>query len=484
MAGPHDSLVWTGSYTICQQCHLDKYNEVFGSAHYQWQGDALNIVNGPTKQGKIAGSMNAYCINILGNFGACGSCHIGLGVMPSTSLTQSQLDNIDCFLCHHKDYKRVKNTTTGLFEPAPGVDMNTIVKTVHRPVRANCLQCHAKAGGGDGVKRSLTLAHASTGDRNYDVHMATTGGNLVCQQCHNFTNHRVAGRGSELRPTDSTTVIGCSTSTCHPTKLSSTGHSTSAINRHVARVACQTCHIPVYAKNASDTTATEATETHRDWRVSEWNATLNRYEPSHVMANNLKPVYRFFNRTSWVYNMKDPVVYDSKTSAYQVSRPIGAINDSSTATKLYPFKYKTANQPITTGLSTNVLIALSTKDYFATGIYDTAVKAGLTNMGYSSTTPYTTIVTDEYQMLNHQVAPKANALACSQCHPNATATQVKLITDLGYGLKASTKVVCTQCHREKKIPSYDRMHDNHVQSRKYKCSWCHTFDRPERTDLI
>lgn len=483
-AGPHDNLTWTGSYTICQQCHLDKYNEVFGSVHYQWQGDAPNIVNNTSRHGKINTSMNAYCINILGNFGTCGSCHIGLGLMPSTTSSQTQLNNIDCFLCHHKDYKRVKNATTGLYEPAPGVDMNTIVKTVHRPVRSNCLQCHARAGGGDGVKRSLTLAHGITGDRNYDVHMATTGANLACQSCHKFTNHRVAGRGSELRPTDSTVTISCSTSTCHPTKTTSTGHKTAAVNKHVNRVACQTCHIPVYAKNASDTTADESTEIHRDWRTSVWNSTLNRYEPSHTKANNLKPVYRFFNRTSWVNNMNDPAVYDSKTAAYQVSRPIGSINDLSTNTKLYPFKYKTSNQPITSGLSTNVLIALSTKDYFATGNYDTAVRAGLTNMGYSSATSYTTIVTDEFQMLNHQVSPKANALTCSSCHPNSTATQMKLITDLGYGLKAAKTTVCTQCHRDKKIPSYDRMHANHVDNRKIKCSKCHTFDRPERTDLV
>lgn len=484
-AGPHDTLTWTGDYGICKGCHLDKYQEVFYSVHYQWKGNATDIINGPSVQGKIAGSMNAYCINILGNFTACGSCHIGRGNMPSSTYSDSELNNIDCFICHHKDYKRVRNATTGLFEPAPGVDMNTIVKTVHRPVRANCLQCHAKAGGGDGVKRTLTMAHASTTDKNYDVHMATTGANLQCQNCHLFTNHRVAGRGSELRARDRSEQVTCANSSCHSNKLTSTGHKTTKIDSHRFRVACQTCHIPVIAKNAADTAANEATEIQRDWRTSEWNATLNRYEPSHVMANNVTPRYSWFNGKSWVYNLGDPAVYDSKTGAYQISRPQGSVLDTNPLNKIYPFKYKTSYQPITTKLSPNVLIALSTKDYFATGNYAAAVQAGLVNMGLSSTTAYTTVLADEYQMVNHQVSPVAyKVVACAECHPNSKATRMKLVTDFGYGLKADAKVVCTQCHGLRKVPAYDRMHKNHVDNRKIKCSRCHNFDRPERTDLV
>ena len=109
------------------------------------------------------------------------------------------------------------------------------------------------------------MAHASTADRNFDVHMATTGADLLCQDCHAASNHRIAGRGSDLRTTDLDAPMNCSTAECHPNKASSRGHRTQAVNRHVARVACQTCHIPTYARNASDTAATEATEMYRDW---------------------------------------------------------------------------------------------------------------------------------------------------------------------------------------------------------------------------
>lgn len=139
---------------------------------------------------------------------------------------------------------------------------------------------------------------------------------------------------------------------------------------------------------------------------------------------------------------------------------------------------------MTQGLPNNILIALSTKDYFATGDYDGAVKAGLKNMELPLATSYTTVLPDEYQMLNHQVAPKEMALMCHHCHPNAKATQMKLVADLGDHLKAKKSTDCTQCHSDQKMVAYERMHHIHVESHKFKCSHCHIFGRPERTELI
>ena len=52
-------------------------------------------------------------------------------------------------------------------------------------------------------------------------------------QRHTFTGHRVAGRGSDLRPEDSTVEATCYTSACHATKNSLTGgHATSGVSHH------------------------------------------------------------------------------------------------------------------------------------------------------------------------------------------------------------------------------------------------------------
>jgi nitrate reductase cytochrome c-type subunit len=449
-----------------------------GASHYQWQGQALYTVNGPAVQGKLNTALNSYCISILGNWNACGSCHVGLGAKPEATATSSQLQNIDCLICHQKDYKRKKDTT-GVFVPDTvnmSVTMDQAVQTVHKPVRANCVQCHAKGGGGDNNKRGdMALAHATTTDRDFDVHMSSTGANLTCQQCHTTQNHRIAGRGSDLRQTDLDVQVNCSTATCHTNKMTSAGHATADINHHVNRVACQTCHIKTFSRNAADTTANESTEVYRDWTTPEWVSALNRWEPLITRGSDQKPLYTFWNGTSWNYSLKETVRFEAATGTYPTSRPEGDINN--TGSMLYPFKYKKALQPIADSLG--MLVALDTSVYFASGNYDNAVKAGLANMGYPSTTLYRNVDTDTYQLITHEVMPKGNALTCTQCH-SSTATQMNL-KGMGYAMKGTQSTTCTQCHGNEDMPSYTSLHNKHVTDKKYDCSWCHSFSRPERS---
>ncbi|QWV95164.1 chitobiase/beta-hexosaminidase C-terminal domain-containing protein [Geomonas oryzisoli] len=485
----HSSLTWTG-YAMCSSCHSSQAQAMYQSVHYQWKGSAAEMTTGPATQGKMdavdgSSALNAYCINIQGNWGPCGACHAGTGAKPVATGNPSaaQLASIDCLMCHadatNAPYSRVRNATTGLFEPAAGLDMNLVVQKAGKPTRKNCLGCHAKAGGGDAVKRGdIALASGTTSDVLYDTHMAMgNGGNIQCQGCHTYTSHRVAGRGTDLRPEDSTVELSCATSLCHSTKTSlTTGHSTYDTSHHVGRVACQACHLPKYAKNANDTASTEATETHRNWQVGEWNATLNRYEPMPTKANDLLPKYAFWNGNSWGNNAFDAAVLDAATGAYKISRPVGAINDP-VGTKLFPFKYKTSSQALANGK----LVTLSTATFFATGNYDQAVKDGLVYMGLPSTTPYTTVTTDELQLLNHQIPPATgNVLACADCH--GTTTRVNLPA-LGYALKAAESVVCVQCHAQRSNKGWSSIHSGHVGSRMIDCSMCHNFSRATERNL-
>ncbi|MDJ0815872.1 MAG: MopE-related protein [Desulfobacterales bacterium] len=475
-AAAHSSLNWDGSPGICLTCHLDQAEDVYASTHYQWQGETPYMTHGPQLQGKIAGAVNSYCINILGNWSTCGNCHVGLGVQPQATdfPSQAQLENIDCLICHQIEYRRKK--VAGIFVPDAAnmaITLNEAVQTVHRPTRANCLQCHAKAGGGDAVKRGdLALASAATADLRYDIHMAVSGGNLNCQDCHAVRQHRFAGKGSDIRPTDLDIQIACSA--CHTHKATGRGHSSSAVNRHVARVACQTCHIPYYSKDADDSTASEATETHRTWLST--SSAAAPFHPDSTRARNLVPKYRFWNRYSENYLLGDIARLDSATGAYPTSRPEGFVDDESPASKLYPFKYKTAEQPILD--ATGQLIALDTNVYFATGDPDSATSAGLVNMGYSGNEAYNWIITDTFQLLNHQISPESEALSCSDCHGNSARMDLK--GELGYHLKASQSQVCSQCHGKEERKDFKDLHEEHVEEERYDCSHCHTFSRPER----
>jgi hypothetical protein len=479
----HAGITWTG-YNVCISCHTSQAQAMYQSVHYQWKGSAAEMTTGPATQGKMdatdgSSALNAYCINIQGNWGPCGACHAGTGAKPVATANPSaaQLASIDCLICHNDTvnapYSRVRNATTGLFEPAAGLNMDLVAqKSNIKPIRKNCLGCHAKAGGGDAVKRGdIALASGTTSDVLYDTHMAMgNGGNIQCQGCHTFTAHRVAGRGTDIRPQDSTVQMSCSTAACHSTKSSITsGHSTTAVNTHVTRVACQTCHINKYAKNANDTAATEATEMHRDWQHNEWNATLNRYEPLPTKANDQIPKYAFWNGKSWGNNSFDAAVIDPTTGAYKISRPVGTITDP-VGTKLFPFKYKTATQALAGGK----IVDLSTATFFATGNYNQAVLDGMAYMGISG--GYTTVTTDELQLLNHQVPTAVgNVLTCANCHESTTYMNLKT---MGYALKGPTATVCAQCHRAKTPGDYTRIH-SHI-AKGYDCSLCHNFSRPER----
>jgi hypothetical protein len=240
------------------------------------------------------------------------------------------------------------------------------------------------------------------------------------------------------------------------------------VNDHVARVACQTCHIPIYAK--------VATETHRDW-TSHKDGIEGPGHPYTQKMADLMPVYRFWNRMSDNALLGDDASPTFNNGAYSTSTPIGNVTDG----KLYPFKYKTALQPMTTD---NRLIALDTHEYLkGSGNIDTAIQKGLIamgemGMGYTANTPYEWVLTDTCGLLNHGVNPSSQALQCADCHGRID--RIDLQGDPGYQLKADEASVCSQCHSRKSNRGFTSVHSRHVDSKNLSCNNCHTFDRPER----
>jgi hypothetical protein len=351
------------------------------------------------------------------------------------------------------------------------------------PTRANCLKCHAYAGGGDGVKRGdLSWALVENADAHFDVHMNTAGPDLQCQDCHVFQNHKTIGKGSDLRPTDDLSrgaEITCANSTCHVGMDSGSGHASagrvSEPDRHVARVACQSCHIPTYAKVLDDMVH-RPTEVHRDWTHhhdgtdastcdADDDGTAEDPCPGHPhkdKAANLLPTLKFWNRLSDNYLLFDDasVTYDAAAGTYPTSRPLGDVH----AGKLTPFKYKTALQPMVS--DNKVLIVLDTLEYLkGSGDLELSIQSGLGNMGYPTTEPYEWVTTDTFQMINHGVNPVGAVADCSHCHQGGTldVTADSWLDTMGYRLKGEKEQVCNQCHDgSKKLPrTWDKMH-NHV----------------------
>ncbi len=468
---PHANLAFADYPGNCLGCHAEQAAEMFNSVHYQWIGATPDMVNnGGEPQGKLTNAVNSYCINIEGNWGVCGACHVGRGLRPDDA--EANFENIDCLMCHNASYAvqrvRLGDGTLGVLEPD-----DQMVRDIHHPTRANCLACHAKAGGGDGVKRGdISMATLTNSDPNFDVHMNTQGPDLACSECHVFEKHKVLGKGSDLRPTDDPArgaEVSCLT--CHPDKEGRNGHDSSNINSHVARVACQTCHIPTYAK--------VATEIHRDWRThhdgSPADETAHPGHPYTEKAANLMPTYRFWNRTSDNALLGDDAsrTYDAGRDTWPTSIPMGDVTDG----RIFPFKYKTAMQPKT--VADNRLIALDTYEYLkVSGDITAAIEQGLTAMGYPAHEPYEWILTDTHQLINHGINPASHALQCNDCH--GSIDRMDLQGEMGYQLKAERTTVCTQCHGNEGQKGFRAIHNIHVDDEKYDCNRCHLFSRPER----
>ncbi len=131
-------------------------------------------------------------------------------------------------------------------------DYNKVAQSVSRPTRNNCGTCHFYGGCGDGVKHGDLDSSLFKPAKSLDVHMSAEGQNFDCVRCHSTTLHKIAGRvyatpTSEHRKSliedDLASKITCES--FH----SSTPHDNHAkANDHTDKVACQSCHIPRYAR--------------------------------------------------------------------------------------------------------------------------------------------------------------------------------------------------------------------------------------------
>lgn len=400
----------------CLACHEKEARDFFSSVHYQWKADAPDIVNaGGRKLGKI-NTNNDFCTNpgvswiailkndagrVIGN--GCSKCHAGLGAKPSDQMTQGQLENIDCLLCHSASYQReVAQKAGGGLEWRP-VAMNSpetmlnVARHVGKTSNDVCLRCHVGSGGGINFKRGdLESAHARP-TRDFDVHM---GSGMQCTQCHKFRDHKILGGGTQFAGVDRPGEERLACEGCHRGAV----HSAAALNRHTSRVACTTCHIPRFAKK-------DATDMHRDWSRSEPVPGEGRFEPAIEFQRNVKPVYAWWNGKGALAMLEDPVKpgADGRVALY---KPQGSRGDPDS--RIYAFKLHTARLPIEA--SSKLMLPVQVGVVFRTGKNEPAVRGGAKAYLGREVSDIAWIETERYMGLFHEVAPKAEALGCRDCH--------------------------------------------------------------------
>lgn len=505
----------------CLECHsaggsgMNVAQDVVNSLHGMMPTAAPNVTN-MTRDSQKLSEINTFCSypnpDLAG--AACLGCHPTLGKFENLTAA-----DIDCLQCHNDAYKRRFTPeddpakfiyvtdwqgTAKTYIPAKGADTlnftiefnwgamsgqtaTSLIAGVHRPTTTTCLSCHAKAGGGDWTKRGdIGLSSDDPPPPAEDVHLASAasgGAGLSCSDCHVSLNHKIPGRGIDLRPTESGVAVK-ECIECHP-GMDQGGHSASGRrsepDRHVKRVACKSCHIPAFGKGG-------ATEMHRDWTQPEWNGALcngqGAWAGHEVKESNVIPDHVWFDGTSYVYALGETLSKIDPISGLDlVADAFGDVNDPLGTSMLVPIKRHQSKMAVmSTGNDAGKVIPYDVVKNFMTGLYDEAAESGKGYAGYTGEHEWKWL---EAEMgINHGVSPAASVAACTNCHHARNefdyAIETKL-DKLGYKLKDVPALICSQCHAEKAFKrDWEQMHAHTQKGSGIGCTFCHDISRPER----
>ena len=422
----------------CLACHTEAAGQIQRTKHWTWEYQ--NPASGQ-KLGK-KDVINNFCISVASNNSGCMSCHIGYG-WKDKGFDFAAEENVDCLVCHDTSgiYKKPSgmagNTILKDTEMPPGsgkiikgIDIVKVAQKVGKTSRDTCGACHFFGGGGDGVKHGDLDSSLAAPDRDLDVHMDATGLDFTCATCHKTASHDVAGSrytptamdkgGAHIRGKDDksnpATCVSCHDNTPHKQN--------ERLNQHATKVACQTCHIPEYARGGVPT------KMRWDWsKAGERDANGQQitrkdakghiiYESrkgSFELAENVKPEYFWFNG-----DVKYTLVTDKVDKANGVTK-INSLGGSPDDGKslIWPVKVFRGTQPYDPENKTLVKPHTAGNDdtnYWKNLVWDKAIETGMKEVGLPFSGKVDFLETEMFWPITHMVAPKDKALACTECH--------------------------------------------------------------------
>lgn len=405
----------------CIKCHEKQAEDFMQTAHWTWTLDQT-VRGKKVKRGK-ANAINNYCTAIAGSEIFCATCHAGYGMTDINTYDFTDKSGVDCLVCHDTTGTYTKAPGTGGL-PAKNVDLLRVAQNVGKPVRDNCGTCHFFGGGGDAVKHGDLDSSMSYPDKKTDVHMDADGNNFVCQNCHETSHHQIPGNSLGVSP-GGQNHFGCEK--CHD----AAPHKESRLNQHAAAVACQTCHIPYFAKNI-------ATKMSWDWSTAGQDRPEEKYsymkkKGSFTYAKMAIPEYAWYKDGASDVNLTGEKIDPAKVT--KLAYPTSTIKDK--GAKITPFKIHRGKQIY--DKKHNVFITArvyGTDGYWGTFDWDKAARLGMEanpimrEKGMTYSGEYGFAPTEMYWKLNHMVSPKEDALKCLDCHGDNGRMKWK---ELGFG---------------------------------------------------
>jgi octaheme c-type cytochrome (tetrathionate reductase family) len=406
----------------CLSCHNGRGKELLQTAHWNWSRDEFIPGKGITSLGK-RNILNNFCIGTRGSEATCTRCHIGYG-FKDQHFDFANEKNIDCLVCHDNtnSYQKEKG---GAGFPKESVNLGFVARNVGLPTKENCGVCHFWGGGGNNVKHGdLDIAMLDC-SKEIDVHMASDGLDMSCIDCHTAENHQMKGK---LYAISSENKDRATCEQCH----GNTPHNNQIINEHDLRIACQTCHIPYYAKANSTkmiwdwSTAGEVDEkgNPKHWNDQDGNHKYLGIKGTFIWDDHVEPEYTWFNGTAKHQLIEDKI--DTAALPLKLNTLIGAycIEKDSTqmkCSKIWPVKVHRGKQIYDSKNLTLIQPKLYAKEkgegaYWKDFDWDKASEIGMENINMNYSGQYDFVETEMTWPLNHQVAPKNEALSCKSCH--------------------------------------------------------------------
>lgn len=421
----------------CLSCHTEAAKQVQHTQHWTWE-----FKNPQT--GQILGKkhiVNNFCTSVKSNEAACNSCHIGYG-WKDVSFDFKNESLVDCLVCHDQTgrYKKPSGfagnpvTQDTEFPPGSGkivrgIDLSAIAQKVGPTKRTNCGACHFNGGGGDGVKHGDLDTSLEAPDKALDVHMDAQGNNFTCATCHKTDGHQVPG--SRYAPTardKAPAHLRGKTDTSNPATCQSchgqAPHKVEQLNTHTAKLACQTCHIPAFARGG------QPTKMWWDWSTAGKRGpdgkfitqkddngydTYTSIKGNFKWVENVQPEYVWFNGQVKYTLLGDKI--EKGPTPTLINRFEGSANDGKSM--IWPvkvFRGKQAYDPVNKSLVITHLAGNDDTAYWKNLDWQKAIAKGmdLAHLNYSGQVDF--IETMSYWPITHMVAPKDKALGCEQCH--------------------------------------------------------------------
>jgi octaheme c-type cytochrome (tetrathionate reductase family) len=420
MSGPEISKA-------CLSCHTEAANQLKKTLHWTWIDPNSKPDN---RMGKAGYSVNNFCIstNDMKDH-HCNECHIGWNA-------EGKKTEIDCLKCHgqkkinweetfsdYRYFSESKDPEERAMSKDVQAEIHEAAQSIGRPTRKNCGACHFSGGGGDGVKHGdldPSLIHPS---REVDVHMGYDGQDFECTRCHTTIAHKVAGRiygtpasttRKSLLENDLGLKIMCES--CHSNKPHKAGNK---LNDHTDKVACQACHVPKVAKVLPVQTWWDWSQAgkKKDGKPYDVNGPFGKpvYQSTRgetKWEKNVLPEYYWFNGAIKGVTAKDII---DPSQVVKVAWPEGSIKDKNA--RIFPFHVHRGKQPYDEENSTIATPLLSGENgYWTTFDWQDSILRGAKDLNLPFSGKIGFVETAYVFPSTHMVAPKEEALECTQCH--------------------------------------------------------------------